>query len=117
MGMKLPKALEAKVLEAAGLNPCAGLDEAAFQARVVAEAKRCGWEGVYHTYDSRRSEEGYPDLVMLRAGVQIVAELKVKKNKTTPAQEKWLRLYEQVPGCRVFRWRETDWFEIKKELA
>jgi hypothetical protein len=116
MGMKLPKALEAKILEAAGLNPCAGLDEAAFQARVVAEAKRCGWEGVYHTYDSRRSEEGFPDNVMIRGAVLLVAELKTETGRTTPAQERWLNLFRAV-GARVFLWRPSDWFEIKKELA
>ncbi len=112
--MKVPRALQAQILEQIGVNPCEGMSEREFQAHVKAEAKRCGWEA-YHTHDSRRSDEGFPDLVMIRGPVLLVAELKVKKNTITPAQEKWLQLFEGV-GARVFRWRETDWFEIKKEL-
>jgi hypothetical protein len=113
--VRLPPDIAAKCLELAGINPCEGLSEAAFQAKVVALAVDNGFE-VYHTFDSRRSAPGYPDLVIAKPGRLIVAELKVGRNKPTPAQEKWLRLYESIPGVRVFRWRETDWSEIRKEL-
>lgn len=112
--MRLPPDVEAKALELAGVNPVAGLKESAFQARVVAMAKANGWE-IYHTHDSRRSEPGFPDLVLIRGRVLLVAELKVKRNKTTAAQERWLELFRGV-GARVFLWRPEDWAQIRAEL-
>jgi hypothetical protein len=39
--------------------------EAALQALVVGVAQLYGWAH-YHTHDSRRSDEGWPDLVLCR---------------------------------------------------
>lgn len=114
--MKLPPELAAKCLALAGVNPVVGLSEKAFQARVLALAKANGWDA-YHTHDSRRSAPGYPDLVIAKPGRMLVAELKVGRNKTTAAQERWLALYESIPGVRVFRWRPEDWETIVKELT
>ena len=109
--------LKARCLALAGLAPVsADSSEREFQAELIAEALRRGW-ACYHTFDSRRSVAGFPDLVMLRAGSLIAAELKVKKNKTTAAQEAWLSLFGMVPGVRVFRWRPEDWADIVKELT
>lgn len=117
MGMRLPKELEAKVLALAGVSPfAAGCSEEEFQASVIDEARRQGWEP-YHTFNSKRSVPGFPDLVLIRGPVLIVAELKVKKNKPTAAQEKWLALFAGVPGVRVFRWRPENWQDIVKELS
>lgn len=115
MGMRISPSLEAAILSQAGINPCLGLSEKHFQAKVVALAEGCGW-APYHTHDSRRSRKGFPDLVMIRNGVLLVAELKAGRNKTTPEQEKWLRLFEGV-GARVRRWRPEHWWDIQKELA
>ena len=43
------------------------LTEAQLQEMVVARSKALGWL-VYHTYDSRRSASGFPDLVLARDG-------------------------------------------------
>jgi hypothetical protein len=96
--------------------PPAGCSERDFQARVIDLAERHGWE-CFHVYDSRRSAAGFPDLVLVRYGLLLFAELKVKKNKTTAAQERWLELLAAVPGVRVRRWRETDWMTIVAELT
>src|SRR5688572_19177552 len=39
--------------------------ERAFQAQVVKYARLMGWTA-YHTHDSRRSQAGFPDLVLVR---------------------------------------------------
>jgi hypothetical protein len=78
-------------------------DEADFQAEVERIAIAGGFE-CYHTRNSRRSRKGFPDLIAVRNGVQVVAELKMPGNKPTPEQEKWLALFRTVPGCRVFLW-------------
>lgn len=61
---------------------------------IRALAKRLDWL-VYHTHDSRRSEPGFPDLVLVRGGRVIFAELKAQRGRVSPAQHVWLeRLHE-----------------------
>lgn len=112
--MKVPPHVLQDCLALAGVNPVAGLKESAFQARVVALAKANGF-AAYHTHDSRRSEPGFPDLVLIRGGVLIVAELKSTKGRVRPSQERWLELFREV-GARVFLWRPDDWASIRAEL-
>lgn len=90
--------------------------EETFQATVLAFARLHGWL-VYHTRDSRRSPEGFPDLVMTRADRCVVAELKVGRNTTTAAQRRWLAAFAAVPGVAAFTWRPTDWAEIETVLG
>jgi hypothetical protein len=115
MGMNLPKDVEARCLELAGVNPVAGLSEAQFQARVVALARANSW-AVYHTHDSRRSEAGFPDLVMLRHGALLVAELKVGTNRPTPEQCSWIAEFALVPQAQVYVWKPEDWPQITEAL-
>jgi hypothetical protein len=117
MGMRLPKDVAAKVLRQAGLSPL-GPDpsEAEFQAALVAEAERLGWE-CYHTHDSRRSDPGLPDLLLVRPPRLIFAELKSAAGRLRPAQAKWVALLRGVPAVEVFVWRPDMWPEIVKELT
>ncbi|VTR96025.1 vrr-nuc domain-containing protein : VRR-NUC domain protein OS=Micrococcus luteus SK58 GN=HMPREF0569_1589 PE=4 SV=1: VRR_NUC [Gemmata massiliana] len=114
MGMKIPRNVADDCLRLAGIDPLEGASESEFQAQLVREAKRLGWE-CYHTHDSRRSEAGFPDLVLIRGPVLIVAELKVKRNKPTAAQVKWLELFAGA-GARAFHWRPENWAEIVEQL-
>ena len=83
------------------------MTEKELQAAVVQLAKLLGWK-VYHTYDSRRSEPGFPDLMMLRGECALAVELKSAKGKVTPAQLAWLNaFYDTGVGVRV--WRPADW--------
>jgi len=97
-------------------SPAATISEEEFQAAVEDLARRNGWL-VYHTRDSRKSKEGFPDVVALRAGRQVVAELKVGDNRPTAAQETWLEAWRLVPGAEVFVWRPTDWTTIEATLG
>jgi hypothetical protein len=98
--------------------------EAEFQAAVVQSAKLRGW-WAYHTHDSRRSEAGFPDLVLLRGvhgrghryGRCIVAELKVRGRQATPEQRHVLWLFGQVPNIEVHHWTPRDWDAIERTLA
>ena len=87
------------------------MTEKEFLQQVRDLAKLCGWL-VYHTHDSRRSPEGFPDLVLVRNDKVIFAELKSKKGRTTSAQEMWLKALEKVPGVDVYLWRPSDWDRI-----
>ena len=70
-------------------------------------AGRHGWLH-YHTYDSRRSTEGFPDLVLCRAPRLIIAELKTDKGIVRGAQQGWKDQLEGVTEFSYFLWRPTD---------
>ena len=87
-----------------------------FQQTVVDYAHLCGWK-TYHTYDSRRSDAGFPDLTMVRGTRLIFVELKSHKGKTNTAQDEWLDALDHVPHVSVYLWRPVDWPEIERILA
>lgn len=89
-------------------------NEKQFQAAVEQCARALGWM-VYHTYDSRRCEKGYPDLTMVRDRV-LFAELKMPKGKVTPDQEAWIRSLDAARQ-EVYVWRPDDWEKIERILA
>lgn len=90
------------------------ITEKQFQAHVVQYAKLMGW-WVYHTYNSQRSEPGFPDLVLIRAPRLIYAELKTEKGKLSLPQE---LVITRLRGCNVDVrvWRPSDWNEIERVL-
>jgi hypothetical protein len=85
-----------------------------FQADVLRLAKLLGWRA-YHTFDSRRSQKGYPDLTLVRDRV-IVAELKAEAGKTTVEQDEWIEAF-RAAGVAAYCWRPSDWSEIEKVLS
>ena len=121
--MKLPPELTAQILATPGvkIGPAANVplakpepqDEKAFQAEVVKLAKSLGWKK-YHTYDSRKSDAGFPDLVLVRERV-IYAECKTDDGELTADQlnwRDWLLAAKQEWHC----WRPRDWAEIERIL-
>tara|TARA_Y100000310_G_scaffold323089_1_gene383000 strand:- start:916 stop:1251 length:336 start_codon:yes stop_codon:yes gene_type:complete len=73
------------------------LTEAQFQAQVIKMATDIyGWE-VFHDGDSRRSNAGFPDLVLVKDGKLIFAELKREKESYPSEKQKlWLAKLGQV---------------------
>lgn len=92
----------------------AKVSEKEFMAEVVKVAKSLGWK-VYHTHDSRKSEAGFPDLVLARDRV-IFAELKTEAGKFSAAQLNWLDALDEA-GAVAQRWRPEQWAEIVAELT
>ena len=90
------------------------MTEKAFQSDVMRVAKMLGWL-CYHTYDSRRSASGFPDLVLVRERV-LFRELKVGKNKLSPTQELWRDSIMDAGGDWA-EWRETDMDDIVADLS
>jgi hypothetical protein len=101
-----------------------------FMQAVVDFAKVNQWH-VYHTHDSRRSERGFPDLVCVRRGVIVFAELKVGRNRLSAAQMEWISALQELtedviciderdrwcePNIQVRVWRPEDWEEIESML-
>ena len=60
--------------------------------------KDLGFDFRYHTHDSRRSEEGFPDIAAINrdAGILWVAELKGLKTPTKTSQLEWLEAWDNV---------------------
>src|SRR5262252_4438256 len=90
------------------------LAEAGLLEHIRALARRSGWL-CYHTHDSRRSEAGFPDLVLVkpasaqRVGRLLFVEVKTAQGKLTAEQMQWLEvLRHSVGGVEVYCWRPQD---------
>ena len=100
--------------------------EASFQRAVIDYARANHWR-VAHFHDSRRQVRpgvlvgdkdaaGFPDLVMVRGELLVIAELKAGRGRVRPEQEAWLRALWQVPGVTVRLWSPEDWADIESTL-
>ena len=97
------------------------MTEKELQANVVELARLMGWRH-YHTYDSRHSPEGFPDLILIRLGRLIFAELKSEHGRITQTQKDWLEELGLVEArsngtVQVCLWRPEDWLSGRVEEA
>lgn len=110
--------------------------EAELQVAVIDLARLRGWL-VHHTRPARLSQggwrtpiqghAGFPDLVMVRDGRVIFAELKRQSGRVAADQQVWLNELLTAAGAghlvrptvEVYLWRPSDWMsgEIGKTLA
>jgi len=82
------------------------MSEAELQRLVEELCDRLGLHH-YHTFDSRRSDPGWPDLVI--AGTALLfRELKSRDGVLTPAQRRWGSRIERTGGDWAV-WRPVDW--------
>ena len=113
-----------------------GMNERDFQAWVKGYAVDHGWL-FFHNYDSRRSDKGFLDCMMIRHDVMVVAELKVHKkhSKVTPGQQEWLDAFKRIEDriqavfesegygpsiqrpVQTYLWRPLDWKTIEEVLS
>ena len=87
--------------------------EKQFQQAVIDYALLHNWK-IYHTYDSRKSVPGFPDLVLVRDRI-IFAELKREGGKLTEAQTTWLDAIAKAGGD-AFVWMPSRWNVIEEVL-
>jgi len=96
--------------------------EARLQHRIITVARLHGWRFVYHTHDSRRSQPGFPDLILLRYGPGfgecrgMAIEVKTERGKVSPTQEAWLEAFALVPGFQSFVARPSNFVELERRL-
>ncbi|WP_041574508.1 VRR-NUC domain-containing protein [Cellulomonas gilvus] len=85
------------------------MTEKALQAHVLTLARTTGWL-VYHTHDSRRSQPGFPDLVLVHArrATVLYRELKTETGRIRPEQRQWLTALAEA-GADAAVWRPSDW--------
>lgn len=85
------------------------ITEAKMRDSILSAARELGWLA-YATHDSRRSEPGFPDLVLVKPPRVIFAELKTEKGRIRkgkwnrgktrwlPGQDDWLNALLECPG-------------------
>jgi len=81
------------------------LTEREFDQQITDLATTLGYMR-YHTYRSKHSPAGFPDLVLVRERV-IFAELKSEKGQPTSDQQHWLDKLKAA-GAEVYLWRPSD---------
>lgn len=105
------------------------MKESEFQDNIIELAQLKGWMvahfravrvqrrdgSVYHCTPVQAQGAGFPDLILLKEGRLIVAELKSDKGKTSPEQDKWLDLFCTVSEAYV--WRPKQWDKIVEVLC
>ena len=92
-------------------SPALTVPEQPYQAAIIRAARLTGWL-VYHTHDSRRSEPGFPDLIMVRGTRMIAAEVKSVSGRVSQAQQAWLDAIGAVDAVSAHVWRPDDWDQI-----
>jgi hypothetical protein len=72
----------------------------------------------FHPFDSRKSDRGWPDLVLVGPGGILYRELKTETKSPTPAQQAWLDVLSAAGGNAAC-WRPSDLLSgrIAKELT
>ena len=77
-------------------------------AQVRQAAEKLGYL-VYHTHDSRRSDPGFPDLVLVNMEKKrlVFAELKREKGKILAEQQLWIDTLREA-GQEAHIWRPSD---------
>lgn len=83
--------------------------EKEWQQQVVQLFRQLGWTG-YHTHDSRRSQPGFPDIVLVRDRV-VYLELKREKGVLSEKQREWVRALLKA-GAEVYVARPRDLDEL-----
>ncbi len=92
------------------------ISERDFQAQILDLARLAGWRA-YHTFDSRRSQKGFPDLCLVRPPVVLFVELKSEDGKLRPEQREWLEALSRCEGVEARLWRPPDFEEIERTLC
>jgi hypothetical protein len=81
----------------------------------------------YHTYDSRQSEGGFPDVAAIGNGRCLFIEVKRHSGKLTPGrigrsrwqpgQDEWKEVLGQCSGVEYYLVTPMDWLEERFQQA
>ncbi len=83
--------------------------EKEFQSAVCHLARLMGLL-TFHTFDSRRSEPGFPDLVIVGRKGFLFREIKTQGGRVRPEQQTWITKLA-LAKADVAVWRPSDWPE------
>jgi len=113
-GLSFPKP-RTRTHQARRLWPAESEDH--FLGRVLELARVFGWQLQYHTFDSRRSQPGFPDVVVVRAPRVVFLELKTDYGRLTLPQEAWRSELGRCPGVEHYVIRPKDWQRLERILG
>lgn len=94
--------------------------EEKLQENVIDALQKLGWLH-YHTWNSRHSVKGFPDLCAVRGSRILFAELKRESKDLEPDQIVWrnalravsdgwrMSMNGQLPTPEYYLWRPSDW--------
>ncbi len=93
------------------------LSEEDWQQQIITCARANGWLA-YHTYMSKHSAEGFPDLVLVKPPRIIFWECKTerKRSQPSPEQEEWIRRLKLCRQIYADFVRPHHWDDIEKAL-
>jgi hypothetical protein len=97
----------------------APVSERAWQSAVVRLLKQHGYAYCYHTFDSRRSPSGFPDVIAVHqepGHVAYAVELKNNTGQITPTQAAWLEALAGCTGVVAEIWRPQGLEAIVERL-
>lgn len=97
-------------------------NEQTFLRQVINLAKLNGWKtahfgasvkvvGKDRHFVGDKDSAGFPDIVAVKSGRVLYAELKVGKNKPSPNQQAWMGALADA-GEEMYLWYPSDWDEI-----
>ena len=93
------------------------ISEAIWQGTIMRLLKQADYMA-YHTFDSRKSPSGWPDVAAIKptGGLLYMAELKTDTGQVPPAQQAWLQALGQCTGVVAEVWRPSAMEEIIERL-
>lgn len=96
---------------------CDLMPESELQAAVAGACRELDLKH-YHTHNSRRSEKGWPDSVIVGPHGVLYRELKRQSGYPTRDQREWIAALTAA-GQDVAVWRPSDWHDgtIARQLA
>lgn len=89
--------------------------EKALQQQIIDLAEITGW-WTFHVRDSRGSNPGWPDLVLLRPPNLILWEVKTERGRVRPEQQAVIDALMQVEHVSTGIVRPSDWPSVEAVL-
>lgn len=93
-----------------GIKTAPKMSERELQDAILDYATLRNWR-TYHTFDSRHSSSGFPDIILCRRERLLAIELKSDTGRITGEQLAWLGSFADA-GAETYVWRPADWPDV-----
>lgn len=90
--------------------------EAQYMQQIKDAARALNWR-TFHCFNSRRSDKGFPDLLLIRGPNLLTLEVKSERGRVTAEQADWIAAFKQVKYVDAAIARPPNWDEILDVLT